>query len=598
MRILFIGNSITIHGICSYWPGEWGMAASDKKKDYVHCVISSLHQAGIEADHEAVNFFQWEVMAHDRSETYPLLKTERDESYTHVIVQLGENITDATTLFDDFVDLLRYLQKRFTNAVFLVLGSFFEQKAVDDIKEKVCAQMGMTFISFHDISGKKDYMAGGKINVQAGSEKYCIEHGGVALHPNDRAMEIYADRIMKAWRRHGMLNESEVASGEINNTAWQDGRNLACMHKTSIVILSYNTYEITKGCIESIRRFTAAGNYELIVVDNASKDASVAWLKRQKDVKLIINKENKGFPGGCNQGMAVAEPGNDILLLNSDTIVTPNWLENLQKALYSAENIGAVSCVTNCCSNFQQIQVSYSNYDELVQFAENFNHSNPALWEIRPRLIGFCYLIKNAAYQQVGLLDERFAPGNFEDDDYSLRLIMAGYKLLLCQDTFIHHYGSASFTKHCTPEEQAEKTRKFNELLAANQKKISEKWQVSENYGCIHNVIFDVELPDDAQKRIFIAGCNGGMDICYLQSKYPQACISGATENWAEAAIAGKYLDVSYCPDTEKDVFILLTGQYDYILLADKNKQYEDFDGYVNKLMPYLSEAGSIHISE
>ena len=144
-----------------------------------------------------------------------------------------------------------------------------------------------------------------------------------------------------------MLNESEVASGEINNTAWQDGRNLACMHKTSIVILSYNTYEITKGCIESIRRFTAAGNYELIVVDNASKDASVAWLKRQKDVKLIINKENKGFPGDCNQGMVVAEPGNDILLLNSDTIVTPNWLENLQKALYSAENIGAVSCVTN-----------------------------------------------------------------------------------------------------------------------------------------------------------------------------------------------------------------------------------------------------------
>ena len=93
-------------------------------------------------------------------------------------------------------------------------------------------------------------------------------------------------------------------------------------------------------------------------------------------------------------------------------------------------------------------------------------------------------------------------------------------------------------------------------------------------------------------------GCNGGMDICYLQSKYPQACISGATENWAEAAIAGKYLDVSYCPDTEKDIFVLLTGKYDYILLADKDKQYEDFEVYVNKLMQYLSETGSIHISE
>ena len=368
--------------------------------------------------------------------------------------------------------------------------------------------------------------------------------------------------------------------------------------KTSIIILSYNTYGLTKACIESIRKFTKPGSYEIIIVDNNSRDESVAWLKKQQDVKLICNTENKGFPGGCNQGMAVAAEGNDILLLNSDTIVIPNWLGNLQKALYSAENIGAVSCVTNCCSNFQQIQVSYSNYDELIKFAEKFNHSNPALWEIRPRLIGFCYLIKNAAYKHVGLLDERFAPGNFEDDDYSLRLIMSGYKLLLCRDTFIHHYGSASFTKHRTSEEQVEKNRKFNELLTCNQKKLIEKWQVTENYGHLHNVVFDVDLPQDAKARIFVVGCNGGMDICFLQYKYPNACVSGATENWAEAAIAGKYLDVSYCPDTEKDIFVLLTGKYDYILLADRDKQYKDFDGYVEKLMPYLNEDGSIHISE
>lgn len=104
------------------------MAASDKKKDYVHRVISSLHQSGIEAEYEAINFFQWEAMVHDRAETYSLLKTAGDESYTHVIVQLGENITDATTLFDDFVDLLRYLQKRFANAALVVLGSFLSRK--------------------------------------------------------------------------------------------------------------------------------------------------------------------------------------------------------------------------------------------------------------------------------------------------------------------------------------------------------------------------------------------------------------------------------------------------------------------------------------
>lgn len=68
------------------------------------------------------------------------------------------------------------------------------------------------------------------------------------------------------------------------------------MNKTSIILLSYNTYELTKTCIESIRRFTPPGSYEIIVVDNASADASPAWLKRQGDVKLIINEDNKGFP--------------------------------------------------------------------------------------------------------------------------------------------------------------------------------------------------------------------------------------------------------------------------------------------------------------
>lgn len=54
-------------------------------------------------------------------------------------------------------------------------------------------------------------------------------------------------------------------------------------------------------------------------------------------------------------------------------------------------------------------------------------------------------------------MDEIYSPGNYEDNDYSLKLIMAGYKLLVCRDTFIHHYGSGSFGKHATLEEFEEK---------------------------------------------------------------------------------------------------------------------------------------------
>ena len=67
-----------------------------------------------------------------------------------------------------------------------------------------------------------------------------------------------------------------------------------------------------------------------------------------------LNDQNLGFPKGCNQGIDIAE-GDSILLLNNDVIVTPNWLENLNSALWSSESIGAVGAVTNNCSYYQTI---------------------------------------------------------------------------------------------------------------------------------------------------------------------------------------------------------------------------------------------------
>ena len=106
-------------------------------------------------------------------------------------------------------------------------------------------------------------------------------------------------------------------------------------YKTSIVILSYNTLQLLQLCIEGIREHTKAGTYEIIVVENGSKDGSAAWLKEQSDLRCICNERNQGFPKGCNQGLAVAT-GTELLLLNSDTVVTKNWLENLRRALYSS----------------------------------------------------------------------------------------------------------------------------------------------------------------------------------------------------------------------------------------------------------------------
>ncbi|MBR1697739.1 MAG: glycosyltransferase family 2 protein [Anaerovibrio sp.] len=150
--------------------------------------------------------------------------------------------------------------------------------------------------------------------------------------------------------------------------------------KTSIVILNYNTIDYIQACVESIRAFTEEGSYEIIIVDNGSKDGSVEWLKAQDDLKCIFNEENFGFPKGCNQGMSIAT-GTEIMLLNSDVIVTPRWHRQMIKALYSSDDIGAVSCMANACSNGQQIDVPYKmmDIDALLDFAEKYNHSNPCM---------------------------------------------------------------------------------------------------------------------------------------------------------------------------------------------------------------------------
>ena len=86
---------------------------------------------------------------------------------------------------------------------------------------------------------------------------------------------------------------------------------------------------------------------EIIVVDNGSKDGSVEWLRQQPDIILVENKENMGFPGGCNQGIKASSKGADIFLLNNDTMLPENALFWLRMGLYDRDENGAAGSVSN-----------------------------------------------------------------------------------------------------------------------------------------------------------------------------------------------------------------------------------------------------------
>lgn len=139
MNLLFIGNSITKHGKCSYWPGEWGMAASSPENDYVHLLVNKLRKSGQHVEYADINFLKWEIMDHDRDEVLPLLDDLLDKSYDYIIVQLGENISSVANFEGDFRSLLTYLQKSCLKENILVCSSFFQKDDVDNIKRNVCS---------------------------------------------------------------------------------------------------------------------------------------------------------------------------------------------------------------------------------------------------------------------------------------------------------------------------------------------------------------------------------------------------------------------------------------------------------------------------
>ncbi|MDO7906573.1 glycosyltransferase [Paenibacillus sp. JX-17] len=311
--------------------------------------------------------------------------------------------------------------------------------------------------------------------------------------------------------------------------------------KTSMVVLTYNQLEYTKLCIDSIRTYTSPETYEIIIVDNLSTDGTREWLKEQPDLKLILNDENLGFPKGCNQGIEAAT-GELILLLNNDTVVTSHWLDNMITCLNSSPDIGAVGCVTNNCSYGQQISVPYDNSElEAMQaFAADFNQSNQELWEERLKLVGFCYLFRAEIAKQIGLLDEIFTPGNYEDDDYSIRIREAGYRLMLCRDTFIHHFGSVSFKQ---------KAVRLKQLLAKNRQKFMDKWGFDPDAQKINFGVVD-QLQENHKSfeefRVLEVGCQAGGNLQQIRNNFPKASLYGVEKNINAVRLADKIGEVQH----------------------------------------------------
>lgn len=332
----------------------------------------------------------------------------------------------------------------------------------------------------------------------------------------------------------------------------------------SIVILTFNQIRFTQECVASIQACTPEP-HEIIFVDNGSTDGTVEWLKEQLQVnagyRLIDNGTNFGFAKGCNQGIKTAQ-GEFILLLNNDVVVTSEWLGGMLECLRRQQNAGIIGPMTNNISGIQRVKrIGYDDMSGLNSYASYFRQTNRYRRIENRRIVGFCMLFRHELADRIGLLDESFGSGNFEDDDYCLRAELAGYRNLIAGDVFIHHYGSQTFSGNKI---------NYNDAMMRNMTLYRNKW----NYGKLDEATLRRLLLLDAVREARRLNMAGKVDAAV--ELLIQKGIRSAPDNpepYRELAeilmAAGRYVEaLQVVPEMPSDTEQALIGEVEAVCHA------------------------------
>lgn len=219
----------------------------------------------------------------------------------------------------------------------------------------------------------------------------------------------------------------------------------------SIIIPVFNAVAYTKDCIDRVYKLGSNHTYEVIVVDNASGDNTQAEMEKEilerSNFLYYRMRENLGFAGGVNFGIQSAR-GQYVVILNNDTLPTAGWLDDMVNAFEVDATLGIVSPVTNYVGEGSQLEQTAKEIkpEEIDSYALSLK--GRGICYEPGRLVFFCATIRRSVIDQIGLLDEGYIRGNFEDDDYCMRAILSGYKLGIARSAFVFHYGSITFKKN------------------------------------------------------------------------------------------------------------------------------------------------------
>ena len=216
--------------------------------------------------------------------------------------------------------------------------------------------------------------------------------------------------------------------------------------RCSVVIPCHNGADLTRLCIESLLQQVEGGVDEILIVDNGSSDETPTLGTMSPVVRVLPQSRNLGFAGGVNAGIRVAR-GDSILVLNNDTQAATRLVAELHAALRDHPGLGAVAPVSNHVKGHAYLAVGDHGRDAAGRAELQASlAAAPPLQDVST-LAGLCLLVRRSTFDAVGLFDERFGHGNYEDDDFCLRLRLAGHRLGIAPRAFLHHEGHATFRR-------------------------------------------------------------------------------------------------------------------------------------------------------
>lgn len=215
-----------------------------------------------------------------------------------------------------------------------------------------------------------------------------------------------------------------------------------------LIVPVYNGLSYVQECLHSILDYTESGTYRLIIVDDASDSRTQEYLRRiaadhPQQITLHRNLENLGFVKSCNLGIAL---GNApfVVLVNSDVIVTPGWLERLVACAERDPSIAAVNPFTNHASQINLPLAPGANFFGMDEYLQRHGLTAAAADVVTG--VGFCLLLRRSALEQVGVFDEIYGRGYCEESDLCMRLTTHGYRTVVAGDMYVYHKGRGTFT--------------------------------------------------------------------------------------------------------------------------------------------------------